>query len=472
MKKMLKFSLIILLLHSCYASAALPVTNVAASCCANCSLFLKSDGSLWGMGLSDNNQLGLGLSESCFTPQEIVSSNVTAMALADDYSLFLMSDGRPWAMGLNTSGGMGSTNSYNGGHPVQIPLTNVVAIATGYGHSLFLGADSSLWGVGNDESGQLGDGNKYGAVPDGPSTIERILPDGVTAIAAGAFHSLFLKSDGSLWAMGDERFGELGDGNSGNTSIFLYTNLPEKIVASNVTAIAAGSYHSLFLKSDGSLWAMGLNDYGQLGYGTFGLTNLPEMIVASNVTAIAAGGYHSLFLKSDGSLWGMGDDSYGQLGDSALATNLLGYGRTNQPEEIIAANVTAIAAGTYHTLFIMKDGSLWGCGDNNCGQLGDGFIDLGPLSYGPLTPERIYPSPRPILIETVASGSNLEFAATCGFGGNFYLLSTTNVNQSRDLWTPVWTNTISTRDENMFSATLSNAINSGGPQRFFMLQSY
>ena len=77
-------------------------------------------------------------------------------------------------------------------------------------------------------------------------------------------------------------------------------------MASNVTAIAAGGCHSLFLKSDGSLWAMGYNAYGQLGDGTYNNTNRPEQIVASNVTAIAAGDCHSLFLKSDGSLWAMG----------------------------------------------------------------------------------------------------------------------------------------------------------------------
>jgi alpha-tubulin suppressor-like RCC1 family protein len=127
----------------------------------------------------------------------------------------------------------------------------------------------------------------------------------VSQIAAGSIHSLFLKSDGSLWAMGDDSFGELGDGISGFSN---QTNRPEQIVASNVTAIAAGDLQSLFLKSDGSLWAMGWNDDGQLGDGTYNTTNRPEQIVASNVTAIAVGaqGKHSLFLKRDGSLWAMG----------------------------------------------------------------------------------------------------------------------------------------------------------------------
>src|SRR6516164_7399868 len=98
----------------------------------------------------------------------------------------------------------------------------------------------------------------------------------VIKVAAGNLHTLFLKSDGSLWVMGDNMYGQLGDGTY-NT-----TNLPGQIVASNVVAVA-GANHSLFLKTDGSLWAMGYNQFGQLGNGTYNNTNIPGQIVASNV---------------------------------------------------------------------------------------------------------------------------------------------------------------------------------------------
>src|SRR5271170_3858484 len=77
----------------------------------------------------------------------------------------------------------------------------------------------------------------------------------VTNIAQGclADHTLLLKSDGSLWAMGLNMFGELGDNTFNNT------NRPEKIIPSGVTAIAAGNHHSLFVEPDSSLWAMGFN---------------------------------------------------------------------------------------------------------------------------------------------------------------------------------------------------------------------
>src|SRR5208282_5478621 len=218
----------------------------------------------------------------------------------------------------------------NTNQPEQIVASNVTAIAGGGGilvniampswglpiasHSLFLKSDGSLWGMGDNGCGELGDGTY-----NNTNRPEMIVASNVTAIAAGAVFSLFLKSDGSLWAMGDNHNGELGDGTYGVQPYFA-TNQPEQIVASNVTAIAAGVAHSLFLKSDGSLWAMGYNGYGELGDGAYVAypfygTNQPEQIVASNVTAIAAGGFYSLFLKSDGSLWGMGYNGDGELGD-------------------------------------------------------------------------------------------------------------------------------------------------------------
>ena len=150
------------------------------------------------------------------------------------------------------------------------------------------------------------------------------------------------------------------------TAVFNGTNLPEQIVASNVTAIAAGDGHSLFIKSDGSLWAMGYNSSGELGDGGIcNQTNRPEQIVASNVTAIAAGSDHSLFLKRDGSLWAMGNGDSGQLGDG-------GFNGTNRPEQIVAGNVMAIAAGDSFSLFLKRNGSLWAMGFN--GYMGDGIF--------------------------------------------------------------------------------------------------
>src|ERR1017187_608759 len=133
----------------------------------------------------------------------------------------------------------------------------------------------------------------------------------------------------------------------------------------NVTKIAAGGQHSLFIKSDGSLWGMGYNYYGQLGDGTGTVqTNVPEMIVSNGVTAVAIHYNHSFF-QTGSTIWGMGDNEFGQLGD----------GTTNNvfvPEQI--ANGLTVGTGSYHTLFTRSSGlfrDLYAMGYNAVGELGD-----------------------------------------------------------------------------------------------------
>lgn len=311
---------------------------------------------------------------------------VTKIAAGLNRSLFLKSDGTLWSVGYVGPAQMEpdcgtKTKSNQPPKPPQLVASNVVAMAAGGYHTLFLKNDGSLWAMGWNQFGQLGDGtytvstNMFPikwirAQTNNNSFIqpEKIVGSNVTAIAAGNDFSLFLKSNGSLWGMGRNNDGQLGDGTSG---AYAMTNRPEEIVASNVTAIAAGGVHSLFIKRDGSLWTMGYNESGQLGDGTYGLYDRagsirPEEIVASNVTAIAAGDLHSLFLKGDGSLWAMGNNAEGQLGDGHYNNN------PNRPEQIVASNVTAIAAGQYHSLFLKRGGSLWAMGRNVFGQLGDG----------------------------------------------------------------------------------------------------
>jgi alpha-tubulin suppressor-like RCC1 family protein len=340
---------------------AQPVTAVSVGFLH--SLFLKEDGSLWAMGSDSNGQLGDGRLNSTNIPEQIIASNVTAVA-AGRHSLLLKADGSLWAMGFNLYGQLGdgtyfTTSPFGTNQPEQIVASNVTTVAAGIFHSLFIKGDGSLWAMGDNRYGQLGDGTT-----NNTNLPEQIIATNVVAIAAGYYHSLFLKGDGSLWVMGHNNYGQLGDGTTNDCS------QPEQIVNSNVMAIAGGESHSLFLKKDGSLWGMGYNAYGQLGNGIFSFTppygtNRPQQSIASNVTAIAAGNLHSLFIKKDGSLWGMGYNGVGQLGNGNTTDASL-------PVQISIDAVQAIDAGDYDSMFIKKDGSLWGMGQNNVGQLGDG----------------------------------------------------------------------------------------------------
>jgi alpha-tubulin suppressor-like RCC1 family protein len=309
---------------------------------------------LLGWGSDQYGQLGDGTNANKTLPESL-ATNAVAVSGGAGHSLFLKSDGTLWAMGYNYYGQLGDGTTTTRFVPGSV-ASNVVAVAAGYGHSLFLKGDGTLWAVGDNEYGQLGDGTWVTR----SRAVAVIGGTNVVAMAAGYGYSLFLKSDGTLWGVGNNGSGQLGDGTIG----YMRTNVVAVIGGTNVVAMAAGNSHSLFLKSDGTLWAVGLNQGGQLGDGTTTTRARPEC-VASNVVTMAAGYGHSLFLKSDSTLWGMGGNYFGELGD----------GTTTGPQtlpESVASNVVAVAAGACHSVFSRNDGSVWATGSNNFGQLGDG----------------------------------------------------------------------------------------------------
>lgn len=129
----------------------------------------------------------------------------------------------------------------------------------------------------------------------------------VRAIAAGRYHSLVLKADGSLWTFGSNGSGELGRPLDVDTLATIYGQNPTLTqVMTGVRSIAAGGTHSLALKADGSLWGFGANGSGQLGATADYFAFRTPTQVMTGVGAMAAGALHSLALKADGSLWSSG----------------------------------------------------------------------------------------------------------------------------------------------------------------------
>ncbi|MEK7827890.1 MAG: hypothetical protein AAB299_09205, partial [Thermodesulfobacteriota bacterium] len=166
-------------------------------------------------------------------------------------------------------------------------------------------------------------------------------------------------------------------------------------VATNVSAVAAGSRHSLFIKSDSTLWVMGYNGYGQLGNGTT-IDRASPAQVATGVSAAAAGANHSLFLKQDGTLWAMGLNGFGQLGDGTTTNS-------SAPVQVNGlSGVIAVGAGTCLSFALNSDGTVWAWGWNGYGQLGDGTtkdrntpVQVSSLNLGSTTITTPTPTPSP-----------------------------------------------------------------------------
>ncbi|MEI6078669.1 MAG: immunoglobulin domain-containing protein, partial [Verrucomicrobiota bacterium] len=246
---------------------------------------------------------------------------ISAKAVSAGYwhGLAITVSNRVVSWGLND---LGQTN-------VPLGLTNVAAVAAGNSHSLALRADGSLvaWGVSSNDYNPNPYLNFYFGQTDLPANLTN-----ATAIAAGAFHSLALKTDGTVQAWGYDFYGQC--------------DVPAGL--SNVVAIAAGGYFSVALKSDGTVAAWGDNYYGQ--------TNLPPDL--TNVVAIAAGGVHGLALKADGTVAGWGA--------RGLTDYTSDFGQANPPANL--TNVTMIAAGFYHSLALLNDGTVRQWGDTSLGQ--------------------------------------------------------------------------------------------------------
>ncbi|MFA5793924.1 MAG: fibronectin type III domain-containing protein [Candidatus Brocadiia bacterium] len=322
------------------------------------TIALKIDGSLYAWGQNFYGELGDGTTTNRLTPTRIgTDTNWSAIDAGVGYNIALKIDGTLWAWGDNAYGQLGDgTIGTNKNTPTRIGTdTDWLAIAAGGWHTIALKANGSLWTWGYNEYGQLGDG----------TTISKTTPTRIgtennwSVIAAGYEHTVALKSDGSLYTWGWNRSGQLGDGTSGYGT----NKLIPTLIGTGWSAIAAGWYHTIALKSDGSLHTWGSNGYGALADGTI-YANLTPTLIGTGFSAIAAGEEHAIALKTDGTLWAWGSNGFGRLGDGTTINK-------NTPT-LIGTGWSAIAAGGAHTSALKTDGSFWAWGLNDNGQLGDG----------------------------------------------------------------------------------------------------
>lgn len=192
----------------------------------------------------------------------------------------------------------------------------------------------------------------------------------VVDVTGGESHSLALKSDGTVWVWGGNDYNQIGQGGTSSIPIRMGT-------LSQVMAIAAGLHHNLVLKADGTVWAWGSNGYGELGDSSTSFSEAVPVRVRglSDVIAIGAGYYHSVALKRDGTLWAWGANGNGRLGDSTDEWR-------NTPVQVkILTSVLDLGLRGSHTLAVEADGTIWAFGDNEYGQLGIGTnaIKIAPV---------------------------------------------------------------------------------------------
>jgi alpha-tubulin suppressor-like RCC1 family protein len=218
-----------------------------------------------------------------------------------------------------------------------------------------------------------------------------LTPPVTGAIAVSPKHTVAIKSDGSLWAWGYNEYGQLGDGT------ITVRRAPVQISGvAGAVAAAVGPEHTLVLKTDGTVWGWGRNDSGQLGDGTNVDRLAPVQVTGlSGVVAIAASAVSGMALKADGTVWMWGNNDGGQLGDGGFDSRPLAAAVPS------LTGVAEISLGSRHCAVVKADGSIWTWGENYFGELGDGT-----------TFPRAVPGPVPALSGAVkvAAGANQTLA--------------------------------------------------------------
>ncbi|RJQ52684.1 MAG: hypothetical protein C4521_09665, partial [Actinobacteria bacterium] len=283
----------------------------------------------------------------------------SAAAAGHYHTLAVRSDGTAWAWGRNSYGQLGDGSLTSRSSPVQVSTeTSWRAMSGGYGHSLGLKQDGSLWGWGYDRYGQLG---------DGANVTVRYTPVQVAggakwrSVDAGYNYTAAIRSDGTLWSWGRNDYGQLGDGTTTDR------NSPVQVEPGTTwLAVCAGDTHTVAIRGDGTVWAWGGNSYGQLGDGTVTNRAIPTQVgSATSWRAIAAGVSHTIAVRADGTAWGWGRNNHGQLGDGTT---------TNRPApvQIGGTGWMEVEAGYEHTVGLKGDGTVWAWGGNSFGQLGTG----------------------------------------------------------------------------------------------------
>ena len=320
----------------------------------------------WG-----TNQYG-GLGDNTATSK---SSPVQTIAWGANWkqvsgSLFHISaiktDGTLWSWGYGGYGNLGDNTIVGKSSPIQTIAfgTNWKQVYSGRQNTAAIKTDGTLWVWGQNSQGQLGDNT---------ATVHKSSPVQTVAfgtnwkqVSCGFSYTACIKTDGTLWSFGRNDYGQLGDNTITNRSS------PVQTVAfgSNWKQVACGYYASAAIKTDGTLWTWGYNYNGSIGDNTatahksspvqtiaFG-TNWKQVSVGRSITACT---------KTDGTLWLWGDQfSYGQLGDNTTT-------KKSSPVQTIAGgtNWKQVSCGLYNTFAIKTDGTLWCWGSNDGGQLGD-----------------------------------------------------------------------------------------------------
>ena len=323
----------------------------------NSNYVIKDDSTLWEIGRNRRFNVSLPTLVTPYSWTEISNG-----FLSSSPAIALQSNGTLWSWGNNIYGQLGLSDTTNRSTPVQVgALSNWSQITTGALHCLAIKTDGTLWGWGDNNNGNLGL-NTVGNQFYSPIQVGTLSTWYQTS--AGFYHSLAIQSNGTLWAAGRNVVGQLGNNTTSDYRSFVQVGS-----LSTWTKVDCGFQNTFALQSDNTMWSWGNNESGSLGLSDTTNRSTPVQVGTLSVwTKISATGSsfnpHCLAVQTNGSLWAWGANDQGQLGLSDTTNRF-------SPVQVgTLSNWSDVACGYRLSMAIKTDGSLWIWGNNGNGQLG------------------------------------------------------------------------------------------------------
>jgi alpha-tubulin suppressor-like RCC1 family protein len=323
---------------------------------------------LYAWGFNGNGEVGDDTIIQRSSPVSVVGgfTDWISVSAGGAHSLSVRANGTLWAWGFNGEGRLGDNTTTSRRSPVSVVggFTDWIS-ASGSNHSLGLRANGTLWAWGNNLNGRLGDDTV--TQRSSPVSVVGGFTDWIQA-SAGNGHSLGVRANGTVWAWGQNNNSRLGDDSTTSRSS------PVSVVGgfTDWISASAGGDHSLGVRANGTLWAWGSNLNGRLGDNTVSFSRSSPVSVVGGFTdwiSASAGREHSLGVRANGTLWAWGLNSFGQLGDNSTATR-------SSPVSVVGGFIDWVqaSAGDYHSLGVRANGTVWAWGNNGNGRLGDDTV--------------------------------------------------------------------------------------------------
>ena len=334
-----------------------PLTNISKVANGNVNNFvIKSDNTLWGIGGNGNNQLGIAAVGNKFSFQDTGLTNVKKVVGGITGSTALKNDGTVWTVGYGLYGTLG-----NGGTTSQSTwtqtLTDVKDIGMGNYSAIAIKNDGTVWSTGANGNGQLG----VGSTTQKNSWTQAAGISNAVQVSVGQNHSLILTSTGEIWGAGTASYGQLGLGSS---DLVQKTSFTKSTAISGVAKIWAGRTFSYAQTTDGKVWVVGYNGYGQLGLGDFNDRNSwTQLTNFTGALDIATGLWGAFIIKSDNTLYSTGTSYRGEL-----ANNIIYEKRSSFTQ--VATGVSAVALCDSDAIILKTNGKVSMAGDNSSGTVG------------------------------------------------------------------------------------------------------